>query len=140
MRHRIHVPGPIAAGTEVVVTGDEFHHAVRVARVRESEEVELFDGQGGLGSGRVLALGKDQATIAVDRLLPLVPALRGGDWTTTRPLPGGDFAVTGLAALIVWSPAIDRDPARRSVQTRYCSGDDNCPECEAPGARRIDTR
>jgi 16S rRNA (uracil1498-N3)-methyltransferase len=70
VRHRIHVPGPIAAGTEVVVTGEEFHHAVRVARVRESEEVELFDGKGGLGSGRVLALAKDQATIAVNRLLP----------------------------------------------------------------------
>ncbi|MDE2436851.1 MAG: glycerol-3-phosphate dehydrogenase, partial [Sphingomonadales bacterium] len=36
---------------------------------------------------------------AVDLLAPRVTALTGGAWTTTRPLPGGDFAVDGLEAL-----------------------------------------
>ncbi len=40
------------------------------------------------------------AAAAVERLMPLVPAMRGSDWTATRPLPGGDFDVTGLSALI----------------------------------------
>ncbi|MEQ1724624.1 MAG: glycerol-3-phosphate dehydrogenase [Sphingopyxis sp.] len=39
------------------------------------------------------------AAEAVARLAPLVPALRGEDWTATSPLPGGDFPVTGFAAL-----------------------------------------
>jgi glycerol-3-phosphate dehydrogenase len=36
---------------------------------------------------------------AVERLARLMPALSGQAWTATAPLPGGDFAVTGRAAL-----------------------------------------
>ena len=36
---------------------------------------------------------------AVDKLQPLVPALQGGDWTATAPLPGGDFPIQGIDAL-----------------------------------------
>jgi len=32
------------------------------------------------------------AAEAVERLQPFLPALKGGDWTGTAPLPGGDFA------------------------------------------------
>ncbi|WP_068071834.1 glycerol-3-phosphate dehydrogenase [Novosphingobium lentum] len=39
------------------------------------------------------------ASSAVERLKPLVPALSGGDWTAQAPLPGGDFARDGIAAL-----------------------------------------
>ena len=36
---------------------------------------------------------------AVDLLAPRVAALETGPWTTTQPLPGGDFPVEGLDAL-----------------------------------------
>ncbi len=36
---------------------------------------------------------------AVDKLAPRVPSLSGGHWTADAPLPGGDFPVTGAAAL-----------------------------------------
>jgi glycerol-3-phosphate dehydrogenase len=39
------------------------------------------------------------ANEAVERLKPHVPALAGGDWTATRPLPGGDFPLDGIEAL-----------------------------------------
>ncbi len=39
------------------------------------------------------------AAEAVDLLARRLPALTGPDWTRTRPLPGGDFAVDGLEAL-----------------------------------------
>ncbi|BBD98207.1 glycerol-3-phosphate dehydrogenase [Sphingobium amiense] len=39
------------------------------------------------------------ANEAVERLKPHVPALSGGDWTATAPLPGGDFAMDGIDAL-----------------------------------------
>ena len=39
------------------------------------------------------------AAEAVELLQPLVPALAGGDWTATRPLPGGNFALNGAQAL-----------------------------------------
>jgi glycerol-3-phosphate dehydrogenase len=36
---------------------------------------------------------------AVDLLGTRLPALTGSDWTSTKPLPGGDFATDGAAAL-----------------------------------------
>ncbi|HVS33757.1 MAG TPA: RsmE family RNA methyltransferase [Thermoanaerobaculia bacterium] len=62
--------GPILPATEVVVGGEEFHHAVRVARVREGEEVELFDGRGALASGKVRLVGRDHVTVMVEQELP----------------------------------------------------------------------
>ena len=60
MRHRIFVD---AFAPTVTVTGDEFHHSVRVVRVRQGEEVELFDRAGKLARGVVESLGKSEATI-----------------------------------------------------------------------------
>ena len=67
MRHRIFATKPIAAGAEVVVDGEEFHHAVRVARVKEGEEVEVFDGRGALAAGTVKSVGRDHVVVQVDR-------------------------------------------------------------------------
>ena len=45
MLYRFYLESLPAAG-EVTLTGEEFHHAARVVRVREREEIELFDGRG----------------------------------------------------------------------------------------------
>jgi glycerol-3-phosphate dehydrogenase len=39
------------------------------------------------------------AAEAVDMLKPLLPALSGGDWTASAPLPGGDFPMQGAKAI-----------------------------------------
>jgi 16S rRNA (uracil1498-N3)-methyltransferase len=70
MRHRIFSSGPFSAGAGIEVSGEEFHHAVRVVRLREGEEVEVLDGKGKLASGRVLALGTTSLTVTIDRELP----------------------------------------------------------------------
>jgi 16S rRNA (uracil1498-N3)-methyltransferase len=36
------------------IAGDEFHHAVRVVRIRQGEEVEVFDGRGHAALGHVV--------------------------------------------------------------------------------------
>src|SRR5215813_2348455 len=46
MRHRFFSESDLAPGAIVTLTVDERHHA-RVVRVREGEEVEVFDGRGG---------------------------------------------------------------------------------------------
>lgn len=69
MRHRIHIDAPYAAGEELTISGEEFHHAARVVRVREGEPVELFDGRGHGATGRVARLDREQLTVAVDALL-----------------------------------------------------------------------
>jgi 16S rRNA (uracil1498-N3)-methyltransferase len=54
MRHRFFVP---QIEDTVTLTGDELHHATRVVRVREGEEVELFDGRGTIAIARAAANG-----------------------------------------------------------------------------------
>lgn len=67
MRHRIFVD---SISPVVVVTGDEFHHSVRVVRLRAGEEVELFDRDGNAARGIVQALERDRAVITAGEALP----------------------------------------------------------------------
>jgi 16S rRNA (uracil1498-N3)-methyltransferase len=67
MRHRIFVD---AIEPTTTVTGDEFHHSVRVVRVRVGEEVELFDRAGKAARGTVESLESDRAVIAAGDALP----------------------------------------------------------------------
>jgi 16S rRNA (uracil1498-N3)-methyltransferase len=65
MRHRIYTPEPFAPGDRTVIRGDEQHHAARVVRVREGEEVELFDGKGTAARGVITAAEHDQLVVNV---------------------------------------------------------------------------
>ncbi|HEX6158861.1 MAG TPA: RsmE family RNA methyltransferase [Thermoanaerobaculia bacterium] len=67
MRHRIFVD---TITDRVTVSGDEFHHAIRVVRARAGEPVELFDRSGRLAAGVVESIDRDQAVIRVERELP----------------------------------------------------------------------
>lgn len=67
MRHRIFTD---SLAPVVVVTGDEFHHSVRVVRLRQGEEVEVFDHHGNAANGIVQALEKDRAVITTGEPLP----------------------------------------------------------------------
>lgn len=67
MRHRIYTD---TLSPVVVVTGDEFHHSVRVVRLRAGEEVEVFDRDGNAAKGIVQALEKDRAVITTGEPLP----------------------------------------------------------------------
>src|SRR5213595_302919 len=64
MRHRIHTREPLAG--DVTIGGEEFHHAARVVRLREGEEVELFDGEGRAASGVVQSLATNALIVRVD--------------------------------------------------------------------------
>jgi len=67
MRHRIFVE---SITPEVTVTGEEFHHSVRVVRVRTGEEVELFDRAGNAARGVVEQLERERAVIVSGEALP----------------------------------------------------------------------
>jgi len=70
VRHRIYAPQPFLVGEFVDIAGDEFHHAVRVVRVKEGEEVELFDGRGNAVRGNVVAVERAQLRVRVDGEVP----------------------------------------------------------------------
>ena len=67
MRHRIYVD---ALEPTVTVTGDEFHHSIRVVRARVGEEVELFDATGKMAKGIIESIEKDQAVIRAGDAIP----------------------------------------------------------------------
>jgi 16S rRNA (uracil1498-N3)-methyltransferase len=67
VRHRIFVD---AISPEVTVTGDEFHHSVRVVRLHIGEEVELFDRAGNAARGMLQSLDRDSAVIVTGQSLP----------------------------------------------------------------------
>ena len=67
MRHRIFVE---LLEPSVTVTGDEFHHSIRVVRARVGEEVELFDRAGNAARGVVESIDRDRAVINVGEALP----------------------------------------------------------------------
>jgi 16S rRNA (uracil1498-N3)-methyltransferase len=69
MNHRFHTPQPLAIGETVDITGEELHHAARVVRVREGEEVELFDGRGGAALGVVRAVNREHVNVELLRTI-----------------------------------------------------------------------
>ncbi len=75
-------------GGTVCLSGDEAHHCARVLRHREGDEVELFDGAGGVAVARIVALRRDEVDLAIETVtrqppLPhrvhLLPALIKGE-------------------------------------------------------------
>lgn len=98
-----------------------------------------LDVDGGTGEAPLLSVFGGKITTyrhlaaeAVEKLKPSLPALQGGDWTAGAPLPGGDFPMTGLAALTAdlardypfLSPAtIDRIARAYGTQARVWLGD-----------------
>jgi 16S rRNA (uracil1498-N3)-methyltransferase len=63
MKHRFFVPAALPIGETVEVAGEELHHAVRVVRVREGEEIEVFDGRGSAAAGRVETIDAQRLVI-----------------------------------------------------------------------------
>ena len=62
MRHRIFID---AIAPSVTVEGEEFHHSIRVVRVREGEEVEVFDRAGKMAKATVESIARDRAVLRV---------------------------------------------------------------------------
>jgi 16S rRNA (uracil1498-N3)-methyltransferase len=62
MHHRIFID---AIQPAVTVGGDEFHHSIRVVRVREGEEVEVFDRAGKMAKATVATIANDHAVLHV---------------------------------------------------------------------------
>ena len=74
MRPRFHVPGVNSTVTRISVElpEDEAEHLVRVLRLGVGDEVDVFDGRGGLWRAEVVQVGKKSA--AVRPLEPGTPA------------------------------------------------------------------
>ena len=72
VRPRFHVPGVTSTSERVELPEDEAEHLVRVLRLGVGDEVDIFDGRGGLWRAEVVQVGKKTATVR--RLEPGRPA------------------------------------------------------------------
>ncbi|MDE1917043.1 MAG: glycerol-3-phosphate dehydrogenase [Sphingomonadales bacterium] len=92
-------------------------------------EMDMEDGEAPLLSvfGGKITTYRHLAASAVDQLAPLLPALAGAPWTHGAALPGGDFPMTGqaavIAALLQRRPDLGLPVARRLVR---CHGTLTC--------------
>jgi 16S rRNA (uracil1498-N3)-methyltransferase len=75
--HRFHVPPSDWHAGTVSLPETEAAHAARVLRVRDGEQVEIFDGTGRAAAAVVVEVGKRSVVVEVRR-----------EWLAHRPLPG----------------------------------------------------
>src|SRR5947209_19569881 len=66
MKHRFFIDADLAPGTTLALSHDEQHHA-RVVRVREGEEVEVFNGRGASFVAKYTSEGLQIVGAAPDR-------------------------------------------------------------------------
>lgn len=67
MLARFLASGPIVEGSRISLTGDELHHAARVARVRAGERIEIIDGRGAAFEATVVEASRVRVDVEVGR-------------------------------------------------------------------------
>lgn len=128
--HRIWVEQlPDSIGSIIAVSGDEAHHALRVKRLGAGDSVELIDGAGMVGQGRIERsekLGKhegwglDVRLETVRREEPIHPRLEV--MTSTPKGPAAEWVVDQLAqvGVAMWRPLVcartEVDPRAAKVE------------------------
>lgn len=108
---RFHVDLPLQAGTRLALPDPVAHHALRVLRLRDGEEIVLFDGRGGQYPARLGIQGKQATALlgahdAREAELPgrvvLAQAIPSGDkmdWVVEKAVEVGAAAIQPLAAV-----------------------------------------
>jgi 16S rRNA (uracil1498-N3)-methyltransferase len=121
VRPRFLAEGPIAAGLAVLLPAEEARHA-RVRRLSDGDEVEVLDGRGTTGHGRLSAGGSAVAVEAVTR-----NAGEGGaSWTVALAVAEPsrvEWAVEkgtecGAAGFLLWTARRSQPAAARSLEGR----------------------
>lgn len=143
---RFYIDAPLRAGTSRELPEGSAHHAQHVLRLREGDEVTLFDGRGGEYAARISAMRKLRISVGilehrpVERESPLRVVLVQGissgermDSTIRKAVELGVAEVRPvLAAASVARPKGERAAARREHWQRIAVS-----ACEQSGRNRI---
>ena len=110
MLPRFHVPGGLAPGATVDLPAEAAHHALRVLRLGDGDDVMLFDGRGGEWGARLVRAGPGLRAVlagfdAEDRVPALhvtlvqgLPAADKMDWIVQKATELGVAAIQPVAA------------------------------------------
>ncbi|MBI2602328.1 MAG: 16S rRNA (uracil(1498)-N(3))-methyltransferase [Deltaproteobacteria bacterium] len=95
MKHKFRFFGRTIGSNEWAITGEEYEHLRKVLRLKEGEEVEVFDGEGRWGAGKITEFDKDTAivlvtqtkkeTLAIPSLVVAIGALQPKTMTDLLP-------------------------------------------------------
>jgi 16S rRNA (uracil1498-N3)-methyltransferase len=143
---RFYVDAPLRAGSGCTLSEDAAHHALHVLRLREGDEVTLFNGRGGEFAARIASIQRLRIAIdllehrAVERESPLRITLIQGvsagekmDSTVRKAVELGVAAVQPvLAARSVARPKGERADSRRAHWQKVVIA-----ACEQCGRNRI---
>jgi 16S rRNA (uracil1498-N3)-methyltransferase len=146
MAPRFYLDAPLRAGGVCTLSEDAAHHAVHVLRLREGEEVTLFNGRGGEYAARIAAIQRLRISIdllqhrPVERESPLRVTLVQGvsagekmDSTVRKAVELGVAAIQPvLAARSVARPKGERAENRRAHWQKVAIA-----ACEQCGRNRI---
>jgi 16S rRNA (uracil1498-N3)-methyltransferase len=143
---RFYVDAPLRAGSVCNLSEDAAHHAVHVLRLREQDEVTLFNGRGGEYAARIASMQRLRIAIdvlqhrAIERESPLRVTLVQGisagekmDSTVRKAVELGVAAIQPvLAARSVARPKGERADSRRAHWQKVVVA-----ACEQCGRNRI---
>ena len=125
---RFYLDAPLRAGTSCLLAEDSAHHAVHVLRIRNGDEVTLFNGRGGEFAARIASIDRLKVLVdvlehrAVERESPLrlilVQGVSSGermDFTVRKSVELGVAEIQPvLAASSVARPKGERAAARHA--------------------------
>ena len=132
MTTRLYFNAPLAAGQTVSLDAIASRHLREALRVREGDDVVIFNGEGGEYSGKVIAVGRAAVSVqlsayhAVDRESPLRIRLAQGisrgermDYTIQKAV---ELGVATLAPLSTERSAVRLDEARARKREDHWRG------------------
>jgi len=143
---RFYIDAPLRAGSSCALPEEAAHHALHVLRLRDGDEVTLFNGRGGEYAARIGSVQRSRISVdllehrAVEREAPLQMVLVQGvssgermDFTIRKAVELGVAAVRPvLAAASVARPKGERAAARREHWQKVAIS-----ACEQCGRNRI---
>lgn len=143
---RFYLDAPLRAGTTCLLPEDSAHHAVHVLRIRNGDEVTLFNGRGGEFAARIASIDRLKVLVdllehrAVERESPLRVVLVQGvsagermDFTVRKSVELGVAEIQPvLAASSVARPKGERAAARHAHWQRVAIS-----ACEQCGRNRV---
>jgi 16S rRNA (uracil1498-N3)-methyltransferase len=143
---RFFTDAELRAGGMALLPEDAAHHAVHVLRLREGEEVTLFNGRGGEYAGRIAAIERLRVAVdllahrALERESPLAVTLVQGVSASEKM----DFTVQkatelGVAALqpLIAARSVGRIAGERAAQKRAHWQRVAIAACEQCGRNRL---
>ncbi|MDX1442521.1 MAG: 16S rRNA (uracil(1498)-N(3))-methyltransferase [Gammaproteobacteria bacterium] len=86
---RAFIDSELAVGEEIRLEDDAFRHLCKVLRLREGDEVTLFNGRGGEFHGRITAVEKRSATVTIEAG-DMIDRSPGLEWQLLQAVSKGD--------------------------------------------------